>query len=93
MAHEAHGRCWAAHGPFGLTFSNDFVPSDALSLRFPTLLDPLTLSPYACAAKSPKAELSWTSTPWYFEGFWAVAGNLEGGDIRTFLLIPDTCHL
>ena len=60
MAHEAHGRCWAAHVPFGLTFSHVFGPSDALSLRFPMNLGPRTLSLGACAAKSPKAELSMT---------------------------------
>ena len=38
MAREAHGRCWAAHGPFGLTFSNVLGPHGAQSLRFPMIL-------------------------------------------------------
>ena len=56
IAHETHGRCWAAHGPFGLTFSRVFVPSDALSLRFPMNLGPRTLSLGACAVKSSTGE-------------------------------------
>ena len=92
LDHEAHGRCWAAHGPFGLTFSYVFVPLDALSLRFPMNLGHRTLSLGACAVKSPKAELrtthggafSWRLGPGR-EPLRRVQGPL--------LLIPDTCYL
>ena len=46
IAYEAHGRCWAAHGPFELKFSNVFGPSDALSLRFPMFCGHRTLWAY-----------------------------------------------
>ena len=33
IAYDAHGMCWAAHGPFGLTFSNFFVAPIYFDLR------------------------------------------------------------
>ena len=57
---EGPGMGGGSHDRFERTFSNVFEPSDALSLRFPTLLGPQTLSPYTCAAKSPKAEFRTT---------------------------------
>ena len=56
MAHEAHGRCWAAHGPFGPTFSNVFGAPVHLDLRFSMNLGPRTLSLGACAVKSSTGE-------------------------------------
>ena len=65
-------------------------PTSDLDLRFPMflahlsiltdvfqcVLGPRTPSLHACAAKSPKAELSMTPGWWRFGGFCAQGGNL-----------------
>ena len=65
---------------------------DALSLRFPMFLGPRTLSPYACAAKSPKAKFR-TSPPYGFS--WRLGPGRE--PLRRvqgpLLLIQCTCYL
>ena len=76
MAREAHGRCWAAHGPFGLTFSNEFGAHAHLDLRFPLFWGPRTLSLHPCAAKSPKAELRTTPPAGILGGLGPRAGTI-----------------
>ena len=53
---EGHGMDRGGHEQFDLTLSNTFGTLDALSLRFPILWGPRTLSPYACAAKSVRSK-------------------------------------
>ena len=88
---EGLGGGRGGHERSELTFSSVLKPSDALSRRFPMLLGPRTLSLDACAAKSSRGE--WGATPWswFFVDSGPWAGNLKGGDIRTFL--ADTVYL
>ena len=56
IAHEAHGRCWVAHGPFRFTFSNVFGALVNLDLRFPMIMGPRAFSLDACAVTSSEDE-------------------------------------
>ena len=51
IAHEAHGVCWAACGPFGLMASDDLGTPFHLDLRLLMILGPRTLPLDARAAK------------------------------------------
>ena len=90
MAYETHGRCWAAHGPFGLTFSNVFGALVHLDLRFRMNLGPRALSIDACAAKSSTGEQGTTPFGWYLKESGPRAGTFKEG---TGTFMPDTCHL
>ena len=73
---EGPGRGGGGHDRFEPTFSNVFGPSDVLSLSFPIILGHRTLSPYACAAKSPGGEFRATPCLWFFIVFGPEGGNL-----------------
>ena len=96
IAHEAHGRCWAAHGQFGLTFSHECCSYVYSGLRFLKNWGPRTLSLHTCAAKSSGPEGGLGQPPTY-DFLWRLGLGrepFEGGLQVHLLLISKhvTCH-
>ena len=71
----AIGQLQVAHGPYGLTFSSVWGAHAHMSLRFQMFWGPRTLSPYACAAKSPRPRKGHPPPDGFFCRFFALGGE------------------
>ena len=75
MIPGATGQLQVAHGPYGLTFSSVWGAHAHMSMRFPMFWGPRTLSPYACAVKSPRPSKEPPPRYGFFMGILPWGGN------------------